>query len=93
PEKTVPLVGHVELLRRRLADDGTMRIKLKLLGATVDKCGICLSQFKDREIGALGASCMHAFHERCLRRWLATSHQCPMCRTFMALDESAVTRT
>ncbi|OCH86256.1 hypothetical protein OBBRIDRAFT_783489 [Obba rivulosa] len=93
PEKTAPLIGRVELQRRRVTANGIVRLKLMLLGAAVDKCGICLSQFRDAEMGALGASCMHAFHERCLRRWLAASHQCPMCRTFMALEESATVRS
>ncbi|CAL1698728.1 unnamed protein product [Somion occarium] len=76
-----PLVGSIEVARRRVTKDGRVKLKLVLLGVAVDKCGICLSQFKENEMAGLLPGCQHAFHERCLRRWLAQKRVCPMCRS------------
>ncbi|GJE85116.1 RING-type domain-containing protein [Phanerochaete sordida] len=76
----VPPSGRVRLERRRTMKDGRIKLKLTLLGEHVDKCGICLSQFKDAEVACLGTHCQHAFHEYCLKRWLVRSRACPLCR-------------
>lgn len=61
--------------------DGRVKLKLSLFGMAVDRCGICLSQFKEGESAALASStCRHVFHERCLTRWLARNQTCPLCR-------------
>ena len=97
-----PPAGRVEVQRRRVTKDGRVKLKLALMGVVVDKCGICLTQFKDAEVACLGTHCQHAyvflvpsscmaqdvewlthrdrFHEYCLKRWIATSRTCPMCR-------------
>ncbi|KAI5122623.1 hypothetical protein M0805_008712 [Coniferiporia weirii] len=75
----VPL-GKVEVLRRRMTKDGRTKLKLALLGVVVDKCGICLSQFKEDAWACL-VVCQHAFHERCLRSWMQRSATCPQCRS------------
>ncbi|OAX38284.1 hypothetical protein K503DRAFT_691814, partial [Rhizopogon vinicolor AM-OR11-026] len=72
-------VGRVELERRRVTSDGRVKMKLSLLGVTVQKCAICMSQFKRGDYGVLGEKCRHAFHKRCLSPWLATNHTCPLC--------------
>jgi len=73
-------VGEVELVRRRVTRDGRVKLKLSLLGVPVEKCAICMTQFKDGDEGILGASCKHAFHEKCLETWLDRSQTCPLCR-------------
>lgn len=55
----MPVVGTIEVERRRVTKDGRIKLKLALLGVRVDKCGICLSQFKERESAALGPTCQH----------------------------------
>ncbi|KAF8888578.1 hypothetical protein BD779DRAFT_1672250 [Infundibulicybe gibba] len=83
PEATNPrpsLLGRIEVERRRTTKDGRTKLKLLLLDITVDKCGICLFQFKSGELAAMGAVCHHAFHEECLGRWTANKKSCPMCR-------------
>lgn len=55
----MPFVGQVEIERRRVTKDGRTKLKLMLLGVRVDKCGICLSQFKEGERAALGPTCQH----------------------------------
>ena len=54
-----PLVGQVEVQRRRKLKDGRVKLKLRLMGLPVNTCGICLMQFKDREVGALTPKCQH----------------------------------
>ncbi|KAI0696848.1 hypothetical protein BC835DRAFT_1340966 [Cytidiella melzeri] len=76
----LPPSGRVKLERRRVTKDGRVKLKLTLMDAVVDKCNICLSQFKDAEIACLATNCPHAFHEYCLKRWLAKSRSCPLCR-------------
>ena len=51
-------VGRIELLHRRTTKDGKAKLKLVLAGVRVDNCGICLAQFREREIGAL-TDCLH----------------------------------
>uniref|UniRef100_A0A4W4ETS0 RING finger protein 122 n=1 Tax=Electrophorus electricus TaxID=8005 RepID=A0A4W4ETS0_ELEEL len=49
--------------------------KLSLLGQT---CAVCLEEFRSRE--ELGVCpCSHAFHKRCLVKWLEIRSVCPMC--------------
>lgn len=54
------LVGKVELVRRRVARDGRVKLKMSLFGVAVEKCAICMTQFKADDEGILGASCNHA---------------------------------
>ncbi|KAG8741041.1 hypothetical protein FRC10_003425 [Ceratobasidium sp. 414] len=39
-------VGLVEIQRRRVMKDGRVKLKLSLMGVSVDRCGVCLAQFK-----------------------------------------------
>ena len=55
-----PLIGRIEVERRRVTKDGRVKLKLTLLGIVVDKCGICLSQFKNEELAALAPVCQHS---------------------------------
>ena len=61
-EEAIPLPpsGRVKLERRRVTKDGRVKLKLTLMDTVVDKCSICLSQFKDAEVACLGTNCPHA---------------------------------
>ncbi|XP_018606464.2 RING finger protein 122 isoform X1 [Scleropages formosus] len=49
--------------------------KLSLLGQT---CAVCLEEFRSRdELGV--CPCTHAFHKKCLVKWLEIRSVCPMC--------------
>ncbi|KAL5480826.1 hypothetical protein ACEPAI_9766 [Sanghuangporus weigelae] len=74
----IPL-GRIEVLRRRVTKDGRTKLKLALLGVVVDKCGICLVQFKGDAFACM-LPCRHAFHENCLRLWMRRGQTCPLCR-------------
>jgi len=65
-----------------------------LLGMRVERCGVCLMQFREGEMGAK-TICEHVFHEACLGEWFRTlsstqvsidpeegkrARTCPMCR-------------
>ncbi|XP_018617978.1 RING finger protein 122 isoform X3 [Scleropages formosus] len=61
--------GYREVILR---DDAK---KLSLHGQT---CAVCLEDFKVKdELGVL--PCQHAFHRKCLVKWLEVRCVCPMC--------------
>ncbi|KAI2661346.1 RING finger protein 122 [Labeo rohita] len=54
--------------------------KLNLHGQT---CAVCLEDFKVKdELGVL--PCQHAFHRRCVVKWLEVRCVCPMCNKPLA---------
>ena len=55
-----PQLGCVEVVRRRVTRNGRVKLKLVLLGATVDRCVMCATQFRDCESAALSPRCQHA---------------------------------
>ncbi|KAL0959804.1 hypothetical protein HGRIS_011485 [Hohenbuehelia grisea] len=80
-EGEAPLQGRIEVKRRRKTRDGKQKIKLSLLGVDVNKCAICMSQFREGELADMGASCQHAFHAVCLGQWRGNGKRtCPLCR-------------
>ncbi|EJD40205.1 hypothetical protein AURDEDRAFT_115975 [Auricularia subglabra TFB-10046 SS5] len=87
PARTLPTIdalnipeGTVELLRRRVTRDGRVKLKLQLLGASVERCSACLAQFRESDKAAVMQPCAHPVHADCARKWLACSTTCPMCR-------------
>ncbi|KAJ1310934.1 hypothetical protein OPQ81_009446 [Rhizoctonia solani] len=73
--------GLIEIQRRRVMKDGRVKLKLSLMGVGVDKCGICLTQFKNNESAVL-LPCLHSFHTNCIRSWFIRQDApaCPHCR-------------
>jgi len=85
--------SNVEVSSRRTTSDGRTKVKLALLGLRVERCGVCLMQFREGELGARTV-CEHVFHEACLGKWLKTlsskqastdledkrTRTCPLCR-------------
>lgn len=75
-------LGQVQVARRRVTTSGRVKLKLVLLGTTVDRCVMCKTQFRDNDRAALGTRCQHAFHERCAGSWLSRGiRTCPICGT------------
>lgn len=67
--------------RRRVTKDGRVKLKLMLEGISVDKCGICFTQFKKGDEASMGSpACQHPFHGKCLGNWYRNSRTCPHCR-------------
>ncbi|TNN65402.1 RING finger protein 122 [Liparis tanakae] len=47
-------------------------------GYNEQTCAVCLEEFRSRdELGV--CSCSHAFHKKCLLKWLEIRSVCPMC--------------
>ncbi|KAM4636406.1 RING finger protein 122-like isoform 2-T2 [Discoglossus pictus] len=49
--------------------------KTNLIGQV---CAVCLEEFKVKEELGL-CPCTHAFHAKCLMKWLEVRNSCPMC--------------
>jgi len=73
-------VARIEVERRRKTKDGRTKLKLSLMGVVVDRCVVCLFQFKKLELGVL-LPCRHSFHPKCVHPWLRQNMTCPSCRT------------
>lgn len=52
-------VAPVQIERRRVTKDGRTKLKLSLMGVMVDRCSVCMSQFKKEEMGVL-LPCQHS---------------------------------
>jgi len=52
-------VAPVQVERRRITRDGRKKLKLSLMGVVVDRCSVCMSQFKQQELGVL-LPCHHS---------------------------------
>ncbi|XP_068114971.1 RING finger protein 122-like [Hyperolius riggenbachi] len=55
--------------------------KTNLLGQV---CAVCLEEFKVKEELGL-CPCTHAFHTKCLVKWLEVRNSCPMCNKTISL--------
>ncbi|KAJ7064733.1 hypothetical protein C8F01DRAFT_1127961 [Mycena amicta] len=84
------LSGHIEVSRRRVLKDGRVKLKLVLLGTTVDRCGICMCQFKKAQPARLSECCRHVYHAQCLGRWISKSRTCPLCRIALGIPKEEV---
>ncbi|XP_073035306.1 E3 ubiquitin-protein ligase RING1-like [Primulina eburnea] len=61
----------------------TLKIKTVTLRENEDEsCSICLEDFYTG-CEVLSMPCSHIFHEDCIKKWLKTSHYCPICRLEM----------
>ncbi|KAK0570294.1 hypothetical protein OC861_000037 [Tilletia horrida] len=81
-------IAKVELDRRRVDRAGKVKQKLSVVGVRVDRCGICLNQFKEGEECCI-YPCWHIFHNKpCATQVLLNSRLCPMCRKDIAGEEA-----
>ncbi|KAK0526487.1 hypothetical protein OC842_005178 [Tilletia horrida] len=78
-------VGHVELERRRVNSEGRVKQKLSVAGMRVDRCGICLTQFREGEECCI-YPCWHIYHRTCSAKVLLNSRVCPTCRKDIATN-------
>ncbi|KAE8267086.1 hypothetical protein A4X09_0g5254 [Tilletia walkeri] len=78
-------VGKVELERRRVDGEGRVKQKLSVAGVRVDRCGICLTQFRQGEECCI-YPCWHIYHRACASNVLLNSRLCPTCRKDIAIE-------
>ncbi len=50
------------------------------------ECSICCEPFKCDDAMTIIEPCNHHFHDMCLRKWLETKTECPMCRLRILTD-------
>ncbi|KAI3465748.1 hypothetical protein Pfo_022411 [Paulownia fortunei] len=64
------------------ADSSIQSLKTKVMDSgNIETCSICLEDFShDDGCEALCMPCSHIFHSNCIKKWLTTSHYCPLCR-------------
>lgn len=72
-------VGVIECDSRRVTREGKIKQKLSCVGVRVDKCAICLAQFKEAQRAVI-LPCSHIFHEDCTVKLLRRVDRCPTCR-------------
>lgn len=53
-------VGRVELAHRRVTSSGQVRVRLTVAGIRVDRCGICLEQFREGQRACI-LPCFHMY--------------------------------
>lgn len=53
-------VGRVELEHRRVSSSGKVKQKLSVVGVRVDRCGICLNQFREGQLACI-FPCVHMY--------------------------------
>ncbi|KAK4564938.1 hypothetical protein RGQ29_006830 [Quercus rubra] len=52
---------------------------------SIQQCTICMEEFRiSSEVTRM--PCSHIYHEKCIFKWLKTSHLCPLCRYPMPQD-------
>ena len=54
-------------------------IKAKLKEDKEEDCVICMEPMKKNTL-ARTLPCMHAFHSRCVDKWLKSNNSCPICK-------------
>lgn len=45
------------------------------------QCGICLSEYEEKDLLKKLPFCQHVFHNHCIDKWLSMSKYCPICRS------------
>lgn len=77
-------------LKKKILEEMPVRVYstgLKIQGAEPE-CAICLTEFECGEPVRVLPGCDHAFHVKCIDRWLLARSSCPTCRQCMSGAEN-----
>jgi hypothetical protein len=66
----------------------TVKVTENDIEAENDECTICFDKLSVGD-SALRIPCGHLFHDDCVRKWLQSSNQCPVCRYELPTDDAA----
>ncbi|PIM99632.1 Anaphase-promoting complex (APC), subunit 11 [Handroanthus impetiginosus] len=81
---TIPQETTAEIASRSLEKEALNRIPVVVFKAGLDimatDCAICLGEFVEGEDVRILPRCNHAFHVKCVDRWLVLHSSCPTCR-------------
>ncbi|EYU30975.1 hypothetical protein MIMGU_mgv1a026816mg, partial [Erythranthe guttata] len=75
------------------AEDSSIDHALKTVEYSLDipemNCSVCLESLSGDDYyreELLSMPCAHIFHGDCIKKWLRTSHYCPLCRFEIPID-------
>ncbi|KAK4399778.1 E3 ubiquitin-protein ligase [Sesamum angolense] len=67
------------------ADSSIASLESKKITEPGTSCSICMEEFEEGCDGVC-MPCSHVFHGDCIKKWLSTSHYCPLCRFEMPMS-------
>ncbi|CAA3004274.1 RING-H2 finger ATL7 isoform X2, partial [Olea europaea subsp. europaea] len=66
-----------------------LRFKTTVSVRFVNKCSVCLADYKSEDKLQQIPACGHTFHMDCIDLWLATHTTCPLCRQSLLASTKA----